>query len=53
MFCSESLSSDWGSCRGDRGAGALYQESVNKPFVLFGVLHGSIGENCDLPPKLW
>ena len=51
MFCSKSFHSDSGTCHGDSGAGALYRESEREPYVLFGVLHGSIGENCNSQDK--
>ena len=47
QFCGRSLSDDWGTCRGDSGAPALYHRRINDPFILYGILHGSIGDNCN------
>ena len=47
QFCSGTSNSEEGLCQGDSGAPALYREDPSQPFVQYGVLHGSVGENCN------
>ena len=46
QFCSGTRKLDEGTCQGDSGAPALFKEQPNLPYIIYGVLHGSVGDNC-------